>query len=91
MMEWLFRGAPTLSAPLAQFHERKGICQCEQGDHRFRCEGVQILTPRDEDDVDAMRRERRNVDRNLAALQIDSYSNMFKSPSIVGINSVTVG
>ena len=91
MMEWLFRDAPALSAPLAQFHGRKGICQCEQGDHRFRCEGEQILTPRDEDDVDAIRRERRNVERTLAALQIDGYSDTFKSPGIVGINSVTVG
>jgi hypothetical protein len=30
MMEWLFRGVPTLSAPLAQLHERKGMYQCEQ-------------------------------------------------------------
>jgi hypothetical protein len=50
-----------------------------------------ILTPGDEDDVDAIRRERRTGDRTLAALQIDGYSNTFKSPSIVGINSVTVG
>ena len=92
MKEWLFRDAPTLSAPLAQFHQRNGICPCEQGDHRFRCEGVQtILTPGDDDDVDAIRSERRTGDRTLAALQIDGYSNTFKSPSIVGINSVTVG
>jgi hypothetical protein len=72
--------------------ERNGICPCEQGDHRFRCEGVQtILTPGDEDDVDAIRRGRRNAGRTLAALQIDGYSNTFKSPGIVGINSVTVG
>jgi len=50
-----------------------------------------ILTPGDEDDVDDIRRGRRNAGRTLAALHIDSYSNTFKSPGIVGISPVTVG
>jgi hypothetical protein len=40
--------------------------------------GVQILTPRDGDEVDAIRREQRNVDRTLAALDLDGYSNQRK-------------
>jgi hypothetical protein len=52
---------------------------------------VQIPTPRDEYDVNVIRGERRTGERALAALPLDSYSNTFKSPSIVGISSVTVG
>ena len=87
----VFRRAYAICTPRT-VRERNGICPCEQGDHRFRCEGVQtILTPGDEGDVDAIRRGRRNAGRTLAALHIDSYSNTFKSPGIVGISSVTVG
>ena len=40
--------------------------------------GVQILIPRDVVDVDTMRRERRNVDRTLAALDLDGYLNQLE-------------
>ena len=50
-----------------------------------------LLTRSDAGDVNATRSERCFGDTALAVLQIDRYSNTFKSPGIVGINSVTVG
>jgi hypothetical protein len=50
-----------------------------------------LLTRSDEGDVNVTRSERCRGVTALAALQIDRYSNTFKSSGIVGINSVTAG